>query len=63
MKKIVTLLLAVLFSVGTASAITRPKIGMKRATAIAMKRAHGTIKSKELEKDAEDPIFDPENYA
>ena len=51
MKKIITLSLAVLLSVGTAAAFSKPKIGMKRATEIAMKRVHGTIKSKELEKE------------
>lgn len=51
MKKITALLLAVLFSIGALAADAKPKIGMKRATQIATKRVHGTIKSKELEKE------------
>ena len=52
MKKVATVLLFALLSIGaiTASAQTK-KIGMKRATAIATKRVRGTVKSKELEKE------------
>ena len=51
MKKIIALLLVALFSIGAYAAEGKPKIGMKRATEIATKRVHGTIKSKELEKE------------
>lgn len=51
MKKIIALLLVALFSIGAFAAEAKPKIGMKRATEIATKRVHGTIKSKELEKE------------
>ena len=50
MKQLAALLLIALFSTG-ALAGSKQKIGMKRATKIAMKRVHGTIKSKELEKE------------
>ena len=49
MKKITALLLVALFSIGAFAAATKPKIGMKRALAIATERVHGTVKSKELE--------------
>ena len=51
MKKITALVLVALFSIGALAADAKPKIGMKRATQIASKRVHGTIKSKELEKE------------
>lgn len=52
MKKITALLLVVLFSIGAFAANLKPKkIGMARATQIASKRVHGTIKSKELENE------------
>ena len=50
MKKITALLLVALFSIGAFGA-SKPKIGMKRATEIATKRVHGTVKSKELENE------------
>lgn len=52
MKKITVVLLAALFGFGAVVADAKPKtIGMKRATQIATSRVHGTIKSKELEKE------------
>lgn len=51
MKKISALILVALFSIGAMAAEAKPKIGMARATEIASKRVHGTIKSKELEKE------------
>ena len=51
MKKIIALFIVLLFSVGAFAAEAKPKIGMKRATAIARKHVHGTLKSKELEKE------------
>ena len=51
MKKIAALLLMALLSVSAFAAGSKRKIGMKRATEIATKRVHGTIKSKELEKE------------
>lgn len=51
MKKIIAVLFVALFSLGTLAAEVKPKIGMARATQIAKNRVHGTIKSKELEKE------------
>src|SRR6476469_1680782 len=52
MKNISGLLLFVLFGMGaTAANAQAKKIGMARATSIATKRVHGTVKSKELEKE------------
>jgi uncharacterized membrane protein YkoI len=53
MKKITALLLFAIFAFGaiTTRAQTRHRIGMKRALAIASKRVHGKLKSKELEKE------------
>ena len=50
MKKITVILICAFFaSTAMAAGIQKKKIGMKRATEIALKRVHGTIKSKELE--------------
>jgi hypothetical protein len=50
MKKITALLMIALFSIGVFAAEAKPKIGMKRAQAIASTRAKGlTLKAKELE--------------
>lgn len=52
MKKFSTLSLLVLLGIGAMVAEAKPRvIGMKRATHIAISRVHGTIKSKELEKE------------
>jgi uncharacterized membrane protein YkoI len=50
MKKVTALLMFALFGLGALTANAQSKkIGMKKATAIATKRVHGTVKSKELE--------------
>lgn len=51
MKKVSALVLFVIFSFALTANAAPKKIGMKRATQIASKRVHGTIKSKELEKE------------
>ena len=52
MKKISALLLFFLFGIGVSAANAQSKkIGMAKATSIATKRVHGTVKSKELEKE------------
>jgi uncharacterized membrane protein YkoI len=49
-KKITVILICALFvSTAVAAGSQKKKIGLKRATEIALKRVHGTIKSKELE--------------
>ena len=50
MKKTI-MLLVVVFGIGALTVAAKPVIGMKRATQIALNRVHGTIKSKELEKE------------
>ncbi len=53
MKKIFALLLFILYGLGAsaADAQSKKKIGMTKATRIASQRVHGTVKSRELEKE------------
>jgi hypothetical protein len=52
MKKTIAVLLFLLLGLGHLAVEAKPKlIGMKRATQIASRRVHGTIKSRELEKE------------
>jgi uncharacterized membrane protein YkoI len=48
-KLTIVLISALAASTAMAAGVQKKKIGMKRATEIATKRVHGTVKSKELE--------------
>jgi siroheme synthase (precorrin-2 oxidase/ferrochelatase) len=51
MKKFASVMLFVLIGIGSVAVEAKPKIGMKRATQIATSHVHGTVTSKELEKE------------